>query len=301
MEEEKDDITNYHVPINRDSLNDVIPAGNEIIYSTNMRVEYAIRNTDYEKPFKNPFLWGWGGALANKLGQSLHDFYGDYYTDALITYEGIALNLPSFRPNKKGSALKEFPPNSQYVLWKNISFSKNGALAIKSVFNCKLSYIPEFETEEKFNNRKACFYDDVTNLRSPFTVECIKKARASLDLSDDKKALEWIEKGFNSNVHSSELDRLDDLRSLKAQITRKETEKRRKMVEGIDRFLVSYLQSNAGKAFTVESMIKRLVNEVDNRDWLEYLGENIEGVLNRLAFSGAIKSNKHEQRVFYFS
>lgn len=302
---------NYHVPINRESLDVVIPAKNEIIYSTNMNIQYKIQNVNDSKALKHPIATGFllGGvvgatttALLNPLVKSMSYFLGDYNTDVLITLEGIALNLPSFELNKKGK-LKQLPPNPQYVLWSNISFSKNGTLIIESVINCELNrkWGSEFETEEKFINRRESFYEIVTNLRCSYTAECLKSARASLNLNDNRKALEWIKKGFNSNVYRSECDYCDELDSLKAQIVKEESENKLKMVEEIDKFLVKYLQSNAGKAFTAESIMKRLVDELDNQEWLDYLVINIEGELNKLAFNGAIKSNQHQGRIFFFS
>jgi len=301
---------NYHVPINRESLDEIIPAKNEIIYSTNMYIQYTIRNVHDLKGLINPVRTAYifGGvvgaataALANRLAKSMYRFHGNYNTDALITHEGIALNLPSFELNKKSSAVKKLPPNPQYVLWSNINFSKNGTLSIESVFNCELSFVPEFETEEKFINRREYFYENVTTLRRSYTAECLKSARTSLDLDDNRKALGWIERGLKSNVYRPEFDYCDELNSLKAQIVKEERENKRKMVEEIDKFLVKYLQSNTGKAFTAKSIMKRLVDELDNREWLEYLGKNIEGVLNRLTSNGAIKSNQHLGGIFFFS
>jgi hypothetical protein len=300
--------SNYHVPINRESLDEVIPAENEIIYSTNMSIQYNIRNVNDMRGMKHPVTTGYllgglagaaGSALASQLVKSLKQFRGNYNTDALITHEGIALNLPSFEQKKK--KVKMLPPNPQYVLWSSIDFSKNGTLSIDSVFNCELNFVPEFETEEKFTNRRKYFYENVTNLRCSFTAECLKSARASLDLNDNRKALEWIERGFKSNVYRSEFDYFDELNSVKAQIVKEETENERNMVEEIDKFVVKYLQSNTGKAFTAKSIMKRLADELDNREWLEYLGKNIEGVLNRLTFTGAIKSNQHLEDIFFFS
>jgi len=300
--------SNYHVPINRESLDEVIPAENEIIYSTNMSIQYNIRNVNDMRGMKHPVTTGYllgglagaaGSALANQLIKSMKIFRGNYNTDALITHEGIALNLPSFEQKKK--KVKMLPPNPQYVLWSNINFSKNGTLSIESVFNCELNFVPEFETEEKFINRREYFYENVTNLRRFYTAECLKSARVSLDLHDNRKALEWIERGLKSNVYRSEFDYCDELDSLKAQIVKEERENKLKMVEEIDKFLVKYLQSNAGKAFTAKSIMKRLVDELDSREWLEYLGKNIEGVLNRLTSNGAIKSNQHLGGIFFFS
>ena len=299
---------NYHVPINRESLDDVIPADNEIIYSTNMSIQYNIRNVNDIRGLKHPgttgyLLGGLTGAavsvLAHRLAKIMVNFRGNYKTDALITHEGIALNLPSFEQKKK--KVKMLPPNPQYVLWSNINFSMNGILSIESVFNCELNFVPEFETEEKFINRREYFYENVTNLRRSYTAECLKSAIVSLDLNDNRKALKWIERGLKSNVYRSEFDYYDEFNSLKAQIVKEERENKLIMVEEIDKFLVKYLQSNAGKAFTAKSIMKRLVDELDNREWLEYLGRNIEGVLNRLTSNGAIKSNQHLGGIFFFS
>ena len=300
---------NYHVPINRESLDVIIPAENEIIYSTNMNIKYSIRNVGDIRGIKHPvgagfLLGGIGGAASAGFGKlivkSLHNFYGNYDTDALITHEGIALNLPSFEPNKKG-VIKKLPPNPHYVFWRNICFSKNGTLSIETVFNCELNFIPEFETEEKFIKRREHFYENVTNLKCSYTAECLKSASTSLDLNDNREALGWIERGLKSNVSRSEFDYFDELNSFMAQIVKEERENKRKMVEDIDKFLVKYLQSNAGKAFTAKSIMKRLVDELDNREWLEFLGKNIEGILNRLTFNGAIQSKQIPGTNFFFS
>lgn len=293
---------NYYVPINKELIDNVIPTGNEVIYSTNMFIQYNIRNATAEnRGMKHPIFYGGlaGGAMQNKLLHLIHDFRGNYNTDVLITCEGIALNLPSFEINKKGN-LKKIPPSPQYMLWKDISFSKKGTLTIASAFNCKLNRFYEFETEENFVNRQKRFYQDVTDLRCSYTAECLKKARASLDMDDKKIALEWIERGLKSNVYRSEFDYFDELSLLHAQIVKEETENKRKMVEEINKFLLKYLQSNAGKAFTVESLMKRLADELDDQERLDYLKKNTEGILNRLTFNGQIQSNQHQGRVFFF-
>jgi hypothetical protein len=45
--------------------------------------------------------------------------------------------------------------------------------------------------------------------------------------------------------------------------------------------------------------MKRIVNELDNQEWKQYLTENLNGVLTKLLFAGRIKSNEYQGQTFY--
>lgn len=315
--QDQDYSSNYFVPIDRQSLGDIIPHDNQILYSSSLYIHYKITNVN-QLPKSNPramywlfrgfggssaagFLAGLTGVMIGKLFDSiiLRDLRGSYYTDALFAPEGVALNLPTFEYKEKKNRYKKQAPSPHFIFWNDISLRKNGEMYIYSIFESKFNFLHEFETEENFNNRLTNFYDYILNIREAYTMECIKNAQSALGMGDKGSALEWIERGLKSNVFRSELDHIEELSSLKGEIKKEERDQKLALVEEVDNYIVNYLRKNTGKAFTPESMMKRIVNELDNREWKQYLAENLNGVLTKLLFAGRIKSNEYQGQTFY--
>ena len=297
---------NYFVPIDRQSLTDVIPHGNQIAYSSNLFIRYELSNVNQLSGVSPTVAFITGGIpgviigkLFNSLTKSISGLRGSYYTDALFTSEGVAINLPTFEFNSKSKRYKKVSPSPHFISWNHISLYKNGEMLISSVFKSKFNFIEDFETKENFNNRILSFYDFIVSKRKGYTKKCIEHAQSALEANNKEEALEWIEKGFKSNVNRSEFDYSEELSSLKGGLKQEEINKKLKLIEDIDNYIINYLKSNSGRAFTAESMMKRFVNELNNREWKEYLAENLNGELNKLVFAGDIKSNQHQGQTFY--
>ena len=129
---------------------------------------------------------------------------------------------------------------------------------------------------------------------------CIEKAKSYSQLEENEKALQWIKKGYRSNVYHHKLDLNDELMVIEGSIHKKKRVDVKKMIEEIDVILTNYLKKNEGKAFTSNVLLGILENVFENSEILEYLQNNIEGILNRLLFNGKIQSNHHDGKVYYF-
>ena len=71
------------------------------------------------------------------------------------------------------------------------------------------------------------------------------------------------------------------------------------MYKELDEIVINFLNLNKEFAFTPESLLKRIKNDIQNPDLLEYLQKYIEGVLNRLAFSYKIAMHEHEGKMYF--
>lgn len=68
----------------------------------------------------------------------------------------------------------------------------------------------------------------------------------------------------------------------------------------IDEIIINFLKSNMGKAFTPESLSKRIEGKFENPEQLEYFRKNTQGFLNRLSFSFLINSEEYNGKNYYF-
>ncbi|MFX1575048.1 MAG: hypothetical protein ACFFB0_20110 [Promethearchaeota archaeon] len=93
-----------------------------------------------------------------------------------------------------------------------------------------------------------------------------------------------------------------DLEKYKREPDRSEEKRNetKKIIEELDVIVINYFKTNADKAFTSQFILERLEKDIENSEMLEYLQNNIEGVLNRLLFNGKIQSKKHEGKMYYF-
>lgn len=71
------------------------------------------------------------------------------------------------------------------------------------------------------------------------------------------------------------------------------------MSQELDEIIIKFLNLNENLAFTPESLLKRIKNDIQNPDMLEYLRKNIKGVLNRLAFSYKINMHEYEGKIYF--
>ena len=299
------DSSKFYVPIDREGLDKIIPQQEEVLYSTNMRIHYKIQKRPDELMVGDVSSYTLGGVAAvgisRLMSREMNSFQGDYFTDALITSEGIALNLPTFELNKKKSQYKKLPPSPHYIPWKRIKIMKNGNLTVDVAYQGELNFLSEFEAEDGFQSRKKAFYDDICKMRSDFTSICLHKSQGSFTSGNLQLASEWIERGFRCNPYGSEWDLMEELSSVKGSIAKAESNKKLQSMEEVEETLVTYLYSQPGKAFTLNSLLKRLTESIEDPERVEMLEKNIQGILTRLTFEDKIKSNQHEGNWFYFS
>jgi len=295
----------FYVPIDRVGLDQIIPQQEAVLYSTNLRIRYKIQKRPDELMIGNVTSYVFGGVpavgVSHLMSREMNSFQGDYFTDVLITSEGIALNLPTFELNKKKTQYKKLPPSPHYVPWKRIKIMKDGNMTVDAAYQGELNFLSEFETENGFQSRKETFYNDICKIRSDITSICLHKGQGSFIAGNLKLAKEWIERGFRCNPYGSEWDLMEELSSVKGSIAKAESKKKLKLMEEVEETLVNYLHSQPGKAFTIKSLLDRLVESFDDPEMVEALEKNIEGMLNRFTFEGKIKSNQHEGNWFYFS
>ena len=68
----------------------------------------------------------------------------------------------------------------------------------------------------------------------------------------------------------------------------------------IDDIIINFLKVNVGKAFTLESISKRIEGKFQSPEQLEYFRRNTKGLLTRLTFSFLINSEEYNGKDYYF-
>jgi len=71
------------------------------------------------------------------------------------------------------------------------------------------------------------------------------------------------------------------------------------MIKDIEEIIINFLNLNKGKAFTPDSLLKRIKKDIQNSDILDYLQKYIEGALNKLTFSYLIDMHEYEGIKYY--
>jgi hypothetical protein len=251
----------YNVPIN-ESLKEIIPFGQKIVFSTYISVMYKIAKGSGAKQGALTFLLTGNVVGAIVTSKMASNFHGFYYTDALATNEGLALNLPSFYWINNGKKMKRKQPNPKFISWRNIDFpstdSSQGSFEIDLTYKCHLIHNKNYGSREQFNVHKEQFLKCIPKIRN----ECIKQHMKTAQ--------------FARNLDKIQL-------------------------ENVGQFVLNFLQGHPRKAFTYESLMKRLKTEIDNQEWLDYLEIYLKRILNRFLFTGEIEFNEHEGTLFYFS
>ena len=72
-----------------------------------------------------------------------------------------------------------------------------------------------------------------------------------------------------------------------------------KLSRELDEIIINFLNLNKEIAFTPNSLLKRIKKDIQNTDISEYLQKDIEGVLNKLAFSYKIDMHEHEGKMYF--
>lgn len=132
-------LSNIYVPIDSSEINDIIPEGEDIIYSTFFRAEVSLFATKQ-----------WGGHL-------------------LMTNKGVYLNVPVDLTKKEQKREETFVP------WYNIMDPKNRLLTLTGIegLNAELSFTLTIlsdsnrESEESYVDRIAKFSYFVNQIRIP--------------------------------------------------------------------------------------------------------------------------------------
>ena len=68
----------------------------------------------------------------------------------------------------------------------------------------------------------------------------------------------------------------------------------------IDETIIDFLKVNVGKAFTLESLLKRIEGKFQSPDQLDYFRKNTKGILNRLIYSFRINNEEYNGKDYYF-
>ena len=140
-----------YVPIDISDVKNIIPIGEDIIYST------FTKGTAQEEVVKGTKHWSWNSHL-------------------LFTNNGIALKIPLKVAYKK-KRLKQLqnPSDNQFVLWGNTETLKSGSkvsIKVHPNINRRLTMtflikrVKEFETKETFKTRKKSFLSKFRPIQS---------------------------------------------------------------------------------------------------------------------------------------
>lgn len=71
------------------------------------------------------------------------------------------------------------------------------------------------------------------------------------------------------------------------------------MRKELEKVILNFLNLNKGKGYTPESILKRIKNDIQNPEMLEFFQKYPEGILNKLAFSYQIDMHEHEGVMYY--
>ncbi|MFW9972942.1 MAG: tetratricopeptide repeat protein [Candidatus Odinarchaeota archaeon] len=289
---------NYYIPVVRSRLLKLIPPDEEVIYSTNIRLSWKIKQHDGKSISAMVTLW-WG-AIPGLIHSFLHTDKdkGTFFTDVLATPRGWVLLKPTIIMDE-GHRTKE-PFKFEYIPWKKINFISESEMIVDNYFNCELDHLPYFESEHDFENRKYSFYTEIKKLRHQYTKKCIENAKDYLKNNEYEKASQYVDLGWGCNIPLAEFDLSDDLRDMESKLYKQKEEKRSKMFEEMESNLINYLQQNNKQAFTSQTLMNRLNDYIIEPELQELFMENVEGLLNKLTFNGKIKQTTHEGEKFYF-
>lgn len=292
---------NYYISVIQSGLLPHIPIGEEIIYSSNMKIHWEIIIPLQDRKWSS---------VANFISEISHsvDFIldmvdeavgdktirGERFTDVLMTHEGII-----FR--KQNSKKKNEVIAPQFIPWRNIKVEKNSTLVIDDYLKFDFISSPSYESNSSFIVRKQKFYDYIIAKRYQYTKKCLEKLIKYVKDFRDADAQEWLNRGNNSNIWHSDYNLGKQLAEAfdpaKVRLRRLEKE----VSEKAENIILTYLNENKGKAFTSISLGKRIGEIIKDSKILSYVNKNLDGILNRLVYSGRIKSDTHySTQLFYF-
>ncbi|MFX1411304.1 MAG: tetratricopeptide repeat protein [Promethearchaeota archaeon] len=292
---------NYYIPIARSPLLNIIPPDDEIIYSTELNMDWAVKFTPQKGiprevlPFMGPIEAvgaGIGVGIAHIRG--IDRDKGSLITDALMTSKGLGLFIPKIK--------RQDLMGLQYLPWNKVVFTSKGEIIINNAIFCKLHREPLYESLEVFKQRYNTFHKEIRNLRHQYTKVCLEKAKSYAQLNQDEKALQWVKEGYKSNVFLREYNLSDDLMLIEKSILDKQRIEAQQIIKGLEDLLINYFVMNKGKSFTTKAILYNLRTYVENPNALEYLKKNIKGLLNKLIFhKERILQSEQKDGVTYYS
>ncbi len=253
----------YSVPIN-EALKEIIPFDQKVVLSTQIGVNYKIDKPKGVGAKKGALTWLLTGNVAGAIVTSkmASSFQGIYSTDALVTKKGLALNLPSFYWVNNGKKMKRKPPNPKYISWRNIHFPSTDDL--QGSFEIDPIYKCYLIHNKNHGSREHF------NVHKEQFFKCVQKFREACVIQ------------YMKNTQSAA--DLDNTR-----------------IEDVDLLVLDFLKGHPGKAFTHESLMKRLRTEISIQEWLGYLQIYLRQILNKFLLTGEIEFNEHEGNLFYFA
>ncbi len=302
---------NYYIPIARSPLLDIIPPEDDLIYSTELKMSWAVKFTpqggNYGGENKKGFgrlklppvvaaIYGIGAGIGAGIGyiKGIERDKGSLITDVLMTSKGLCLFIPS--------VIRQEAPGLHYLPWNKVAFTSEGEMIINNVFFCKLRREPLYESLEAFKQRYNTFHSEIRNLRQQYTKECLEKARTYAKLNQDEKTLQWVKEGYKSNVFLREYNLSDDLMLVEKSIFDKQRIEAEKVINGLEDLLINYFKMNKGKSFTAKALLDKLGTYIENPNALKYFKKNIKGMLNKLIFQRErILQSEQKDGIAYYS
>jgi tetratricopeptide (TPR) repeat protein len=293
---------NYYIPVARSPLLDIIPTEDKIIYSTRLNMKWQVRFPRGDPDMGSGDAWMYGPIATAGVALGTGIVYalsgkrekGNLVMDAILTLKGIALYIPPIYGQDEDAT------GLQYLPWNQVTSTSDGKTTVKNVFNCELVQESKYESTASFNTRYSNFHKDIRNMRFNYTKECLEKAKSYLERELDEKALHYVEEGLKSNVFKPEYNLNSYFIAIKGSIRKKKEDTSRKVIDDYEHMIIDFLKANKGQAYTLQSLLKNLEDQITNSEIMEHFQKDIEGLLNRLVFSRFIQSTQREGKTFYF-
>ncbi|NHJ20201.1 MAG: hypothetical protein EAX91_04595 [Candidatus Lokiarchaeota archaeon] len=305
--------SNYYIPGIQTGLLPHIPIGDEIIYSSNMRIHWEIIIPSSESK------WAKVSDVLSDLSSILDFIFdivddavedkiirGEFSTDVLMTHEGIFF----MKTNPEEKSKLKIP---KFIPWQYIKVEKDSTLVvedyhIKFNFNhlpnyikFNFNYLPNYESNSSFVVRTQKFYEYIMAKRYKYTQKCLEKIKKYVKDFRDADAQEWFNRGKNSNIWHSDYNLGNQLADAfdPAKLRMRHGDK--EVSDKAEKIILMYLNENEGKAFTSSSLRKRIGETVEDLKILNYVNENLEGILNKLVYNGKIQLETHNFGKFYYT
>ena len=295
--------SNYYIPVIQTGLLPLIPIGDEVIYSSNMKIHWEIiipsseskwaKVSDFLAGFDFPDILDFILDVVDDVVEH-NVIRGEISADVLMTYEGIV--FMETNPKKEGKL--KVP---HFIPWREIKVEKNSTLVVKDQFKFDFNHLPNYESESSFKIRRQKFYDFIMAKRYEYTQKCLKEIKQDVKDFRDAEAHEWFNRGKNSNLWHSDHNLGKQLADAfdPAKLRMRHTDK--EVSDKAEKIILMYLNENEGKAFTSRSLGKRIGETVEDSKILNYVNENLEGTLNKLVYNGKIQLATRNFGRFYYT
>ena len=295
---------NYYIPIIQTGLLENIPIGEEIIYSSNMRIHWEINIIPYrERKFNSRFIDFFIEDIdifdimhIVELIMKDRSNKKEILTDVLMSPEKLFF----MKKNPKEDLLQSIP-------WSDITIEKNGTLVVKFELNYHryevtfdFNYLLNSESESSFIARKQNFYDFIMAKRYQYTQECLEKIKECVKDFRDVEAQEWYNKGRGSNLWYSDYNLGNELADAFNPAKIRLSKLKEDVIDKAEDTILTYLNDNKGKAFTSKSLGNRMSEIAEDLGIMDYISENLDGILNKLVYSGKIELDTRGKTQFYF-